>query len=287
MPSCTRPGHPATISRAFGDYLQSIRQLSPDYSATISRPFGNYLQSIQQLFAMSENAVRETLEAVKRVVAERDMLRAKLNVASTVIEEEQRIINHQYSLLSEAHSRLSQLLFHSNPEAATPQASNHKVSSSKSDWINVTWLSVPANKALLGPTEEAFRRGARQEALNAISAILAREDLRRAERVYAKLLLSEILRSAGNLTVSLYHTDQALEIARGLDDYRLCSIVQFYRGLCFLHLNRYTDASWSFIQASHTEDYQEQVDLYRNIAEKERQAMHPTDPRRELSDIFE
>ncbi|MCJ1395874.1 hypothetical protein MMC18_008760 [Xylographa bjoerkii] len=236
---------------------------------------------------MSENNNRETLEAVKQLVAERDTLRAKLKVANSVIEEEQRIINHQESLLGDAHSRLSQLLFRANPEAAAPQPPSRDTSPSKWDWINVTWLSVPANKALLGNTEEAYRRGARQEALNSISTLLARKDLQPVERVNAKLLLSEILRSSGNLTASLYQTDQALEIARGLNDYRLGSIVQFYRGLCFLYLNRYTDASWSFIYASYTEDYKEQVDLHWNIAEKGRKAIHPTDPRRTISDSFE
>ncbi|MCJ1378512.1 hypothetical protein MMC17_001611 [Xylographa soralifera] len=206
---------------------------------------------------MSENNNRETLEAVKQLVAERDTLRAKLNVANTVIEEEQRIINHQDSLLSEAHSRLSQLLFHGNPEAATPGPGNHRTSNS--EWINVTWLSVPANKAFLGPTEEAFRRGARQEALNSISTVLARKDLQPVERVYAKLLLSEILRSTGNLTAPLLHTDQALEIARGLNDYRLGSVVQFYRGLCFLNLNRNKSNYIGISQRRPAETYIQQI----------------------------
>ncbi|MCJ1291190.1 hypothetical protein MMC34_002733 [Xylographa carneopallida] len=234
---------------------------------------------------MSENSNREILEAVKQLVAERDTLRAKLNIANSVIEEEHRMINHQGSLLSEAYSRLSQLLFHGNPEAANPGPSNERTSNS--EWINVTWLSVPANKALLGLTEAAFRRGARQEALDSISTILARKDLQPVERVYAKLLLSEILCSTGNLTAPLLHTDQALEIAGKLDDYRLRSVVQFYRGLCFLHLSRYTDASWCFIYAMHTKDYKEQVELHWNIAEKARKEMHPTDPGRMISENFE
>ncbi|MCJ1316150.1 hypothetical protein MMC15_001470 [Xylographa vitiligo] len=234
---------------------------------------------------MSTNNNREILEAVKRLVAERDTLRAKLNIANTMIEEEQRIINHQDFMLREAHSRLSQLLFNSNAEAAKSGPSSHRTSSS--EWINVTWLSVPANKALLGPTEEAFRRGARQEALSSINTILARKDLHPVERVYAKLLLSEILRSTGNLTASLLHTDQALEIARSLDDYGLGSVVQFYRGLCFLHLNRYADASWCFVYALHTKDYKEQVELHWAIAEKGRKEIHPTDPRRMISESFE
>ncbi|MCJ1437114.1 hypothetical protein MMC27_006499 [Xylographa pallens] len=234
---------------------------------------------------MSENSNRETLEAVKQLVAERDMLRAKLNLANSVIEEEQRMIYHQSSLLSEAHSRLSQLLFHGNVEAATPASTTHRTNNS--EWINVTWLSVPANKALLGPTEDAFRRGARQEALNSISTVLARNDLHPGERVYAKLLLSEILRSTGNATAPLLQTEQALEIARGLNDYHLGSVVQFYRGLCFLHLTRYTDASWCFVYARHTKDYKEQVELHWNIAENKRKAIHPTDPRRMISESFE
>ncbi|MCJ1415989.1 hypothetical protein MMC32_002324 [Xylographa parallela] len=234
---------------------------------------------------MSGNSNREIVEAVKQLVAERDILRAKLNLANSVIEEEQRVIYHQSSLLSEAHSRLSQLLFNGNVEAATPASTNHRTTNS--EWINVTWLALPANKALLGPTEEAFRRGARQEALNSISTILARDDLHPGERVYAKLLLSEILRSTGNATAPLLHTEQALEIARGLNDYHLGSVVQFYRGLCFLHLKRYADASWCFVYALHTMDYKEQVELHLTIAEKERKAMPPTDPRRMISESFE
>ncbi|MCJ1283336.1 hypothetical protein MMC26_002664 [Xylographa opegraphella] len=233
---------------------------------------------------MLEDSNREIVMGVKQLAAERDTLRAKLNVANSVLEEQQRMIDHQETMLNEAHALLSHVLFRGDSEAVSAGPSYDRTSNP--EWINVTWLSLPVNRALLGRTEEAFRRGARQEALNSISTILSRNDLRPVERVYAKLLLSELLRSSGNLTASLLHTDQALEIARGLHDYRLGTVVQFYRGLCFLHLNRYTDASWCFIYAMDTKDYKEQVELHWSIADRARKNIHPTDPRRMISESF-
>ena len=227
------------------------------------------------------------MEAVKQLVAEKDDLQIKLKYASATIDEQQRIINHYNSLLSGAHSRLSQFVGPANPETAVPRPSKQHTSLNKSEWINVTWLSLPTNKALLESTEEAYRRGARQEALNSISSVLARKDLRPVERVNAKLLLSEILRSTGNLTTSLYQAEQALQIAKELEDYRLTSRSHFHRGLCFLHLHRYADASWSFACAWHVEDYTEQAELHFNISEKARKAVHPADPQRAISDSFD
>lgn len=154
-------------------------------------------------------------------------------------------------------------------------------------WINSTWLVLPQNKALLGPTEAAWHSSEKQKALCLVSMAMVAKNILPERRVDAHLLASEIVRSAADgVKQSLHFADLGLQFARENDLYDMIGKAQFYRGLCFLQMEMYADASWCFMLASHTDGFKDQVQCYRAVAEKSRLFLCSTDPRRTISPDF-
>ena len=227
----------------------------------------------------SQSQMRQVREGIYALESERDDLDIKLTYAQSTIfallrqiRELDMVVETQAELLKRAESLLDGI--NSNPNAAsTPSASPLIQSSTRStgtDWIGGNWLIIPANNYLLGPTEAAWKQGKTQEALNLLTAVLKRDDLDPAEEIEVNLLLAAIIRSSGHPKRALEFVEKALRLS---DEFGLVEVVgkiQYHRGLCFLYLSNYTDASWCFVLASSTEGHAQQVEAQWEVAEKKR-----------------
>ncbi|MCJ1472343.1 hypothetical protein MMC13_000990 [Lambiella insularis] len=249
------------------------------------------------------------LEAIEKLITELGNTQAKLRYAQSTISELELQNKELNSMLGQAYALLLQRGMNAKPETVSQASSRaslapsisqvslapssrvslteseYDASKAKSVWINSTWLVLDRNKALLGPTENAWHRAEKQRALAYIGCAVTQRGILPEQRVDAHLLYSEIIRSTTNGFQQAFDLiDRAFEIARDNDLYGMIGKTQFYRGLCFLDMERFADASWCFVLASHTEGYGQQVDCYRLIAEQGRLALPAADPRRTISE---
>ena len=153
----------------------------------------------------------------------------------------------------------------------------------KTSWIGGTWLSCPTATPLLTPVESAWQQGQAQKALASLTQILHQQDVTHSQRINAELLFSAILRSSGDVRQALSHTETSLSLAKETQQYDLVGKAQFHRGLCYLYENRYADARWCFVLASHTPGHQELVAINLEMTEQRLLELPSDDPRRSLS----
>ncbi|MCJ1409257.1 hypothetical protein MMC19_003336 [Ptychographa xylographoides] len=221
----------------------------------------------------------QTFAAVVDLRTENENLQTKLRYMESAMNEVQSINKELHGMLDRIQSRIWEGM-NANLGTAIGRPS------SKGNWVGGAWLALPENEHFLGQTERLLNRGAKEEALIAIKAVLGRDNLSPAQRVDAGLLFSTILRSTEDQAGALRNAEEALRIAGKNDLLSLVGKARFHQGLCFLYLERYADASWCFHLASHTDGHAEQVQVHRELAEAKRLEMHPTDPQRFISKDF-
>ena len=228
--------------------------------------------------------------------AERDTLRAKLNYSQSAIIELQRQIRELDELLTEANERLREReeppsSISATPSTVHPDSPRVSYASTKSSrtnvgatWIGGTWRAGGTEHAIIRSAEAVWQAGSAQRALEMLDPLVVGNNTAPAEHVSACLLVSSILRTAAQLERALQYTEKALEAARKHDLHALIGKTQFHRALCLLHLNRYADAAWCFVLASHTKGYEELAELNRIMAEKKRDDLPAGDPDLALSE---
>jgi len=251
-----------------------------------------------------ENATNSQMQRIRSaldtLISEKRDLEAKLTYAESTIMALMRQNRELELLLEEAQAELlrkaqAELLeqaetlmngMQSNPKAAAsastlaaPTSTTILSSSSRkstgTDWIGGTWLVVPENKSLLGPIESAWQEGKTQEALNLLTLVSKDDDLDPAEKIEASLLFSAVLRSAGLPTKALDHAEKALSMADESGLVEPVGKINFHRGLCFLHMNSWADASWCFVLAASTPGHALEVEVNWEIAERKRMEKRP------------
>ncbi|KAI9776913.1 MAG: hypothetical protein M1835_005377 [Candelina submexicana] len=151
------------------------------------------------------------------------------------------------------------------------------------DWIMGTWLSSARDRVLLGHIELDWTNRDYQRALASLDKLLLGDDLTHRERVNSKLLKAAILRSCEQSEKALTHIEEALGICGRWPMYDLAGKAQFHRGLCYLQMELFAEASWCFTLAAHTEGHIEQIAIHKKDAEEKRTRLHESDPRRVIS----
>ena len=232
----------------------------------------------------------ELAQLLVAMTADRDTLRAKLNYSRSTIVELQRQIRQLDELLTEANKRSNRRDEPSGSIPATPSTlhidsprpSNTTGRSNRTtrgaNWIGGALQMGATEDITIQHAEEVWQAGSAQRALEMLNPFLMVDTTAPADHVNASLLVSSILRNAGQLERALQFTEEALEAGRKHDLHALIGKTQFHRGLCLLTLKRYADAAWCFVLASHTEGYEELAELNRTIAEKKRDELpigHP------------
>ncbi|KAI4094007.1 MAG: hypothetical protein LQ344_002452 [Seirophora lacunosa] len=147
-------------------------------------------------------------------------------------------------------------------------------------WIGGSWLAP--SEAVLAPAEKAWQEGNAQKALNIVGPLFQRHDMTVSEDVHMNLFTSAILRASGDLAQSAKYAEDALVIAKEAGSYMLASKAEFHRGLCYLKQNRFAQAQWCLVLASHLEGHQDQIEANRVFAEERRLNLGPSDPGRKL-----
>ena len=231
------------------------------------------------------------------MTAERDRLRAKLNYSQSAIIELHRQVRQFDELLTEANEKLNEReeppgSIAATPSTAHPNSPQVSYASTRSSrinvgatWIGGTWRAGGTEDAIIRSAEAVWQAGSAQRALEMLNPLLVGNNTAPADHVSACLLVSSILlRTAAQLERALQFTEKALEAARKHDLHALIGKTQFHRGLCLLHLERYADAAWCFVLASHTEGYEEFAELNRIMAEKKRDDLPAGDPDLALSE---
>lgn len=247
-----------------------------------------------------ENATNSQMQRIQSgldtLVSQKKDLQAKLTYAESAVmalmrqntelelllEEAQAELQRkaQVELLEQAETLLNGM--QSDPQVATA-ASARAVPTSTSilgsrgsrkstgtDWIGGTWLVVPENKSLLGPIESAWQEGKTQEALNLLTLVSKEDDLDPLEEIEVRLLFCAILRSAGLPSKALDHAEEALRMADEGGLVESVGKINFHRGLCFLHMSDWADASWCFVLAASTPGHAQQVEVNWEIAERKK-----------------
>lgn len=218
------------------------------------------------------NLTQEIRTILVRLVADRDQLQTALTYAHSTISE------------LEAQNRELDLLL-SKAQAYVQGSSQDRSSEipGKTSWICGTWLSSPIATPFLTPVESAWQNGQVQEALKLLSLIMLQQNITNSQRVEAGLLFSAMMRSSGNIGEALVHAEGSLSIAKVAQLYDLVGKAQFHRGLCYFYMDRYADARWCFVRASHTPGHNQIVAVNREMAERKMSELTSDDPRRTLS----
>ena len=210
-----------------------------------------------------------------QVINDRDSLKIKMRYAESTIRELHAQNRELHCLL-----RCAQDTVRSSDLGKPTQIHPRDLDLSHTPtWIGGTWLSVAKTMPLLAESEAAWQTGKSQQALALLTSILHEEGLKPSHRVTAGLLYSAILRSNGDLEGALHCAEENLNIAQETEQIPLAGKAQFHRGLCCLYLDRYVDARWCFVLASHTEGHAELIQEYLIMTQRKIGELAVGDPR--------
>ncbi len=214
-----------------------------------------------------------------QIVNDRDRLQTELHYAESTIYELDAQNRELHRLLKSVQDALQS----SDDRVPTQIHPRNLDLSHKANWIGGTWLSCAKTAPLLTAAEAAWQGGKSQQALALVAPILNEEDLKPSHRINAGLLYSAILRGNGDLEGALHYADECLSIAKETEQRQLTGKAQFHRGLCCLYLDRYADARWCFVLASHTEGHAAIVQEYLIMTQQNLTRLEVDDPRAKVS----
>lgn len=214
-----------------------------------------------------------------QIVNDRDRLQTELQYAESTIYELDAQNRELHRLLKSVQDALQ-----SSGDGASTQIHPRNLDlSHQANWIGGTWLSCAKTAPLLTAAEAAWQGGKSQQALALVASILNEEDLKPSHRINAGLLYSAILRGNGDLEGALHYADECLNITKETEQRQLTGKAQFHRGLCYLYLDRYADARWCFVLASHTEGHAAIVQEYLIMTQQKLTRLDIDDPRAKVS----
>ncbi|KAI9836652.1 MAG: hypothetical protein M1819_001286 [Sarea resinae] len=218
---------------------------------------------------------------VQETIHERDVLRTELTYANQTITQLKSIIGEYERLTTRTQVSITETLrpllrpttttTHSitAKKRCARSASNDKKAAAQT-WLKGTWLSVASTDVELAGAEAAWTSSPNpQAALNALSTLLTAPRIPHHARVNAKILSAVILLQSSHLAKALTQIEEAIPIAHRYGFYDLEGKAQFHRGLCYMHLAKWAEASWCFVLAAKTEGYEELVEMNRGICDAE------------------
>ncbi|KAI4172858.1 MAG: hypothetical protein LQ343_003265 [Gyalolechia ehrenbergii] len=201
----------------------------------------------------------DLVQTIQFLLDDRERLSQRLKFAERTMREFSQQAQHANSLTR-------------NAQQSVVLARDKKKIKKRSDagkpstWIGGSWLAPSEN--ILAPAEKTWQDGNAQQALVLVEPLLRRHDLTVSEDVNANLFISAILRASGDFAQASKYAEDALVIAQEADAYMLASKCEFHRGLSFLKLNRFAQAQWCLVLASHLEGHQDQIEANRVFAEE-------------------
>ncbi|KAL8907625.1 MAG: hypothetical protein Q9207_001276 [Kuettlingeria erythrocarpa] len=197
---------------------------------------------------------------IQYLLEERTGLEQRLFFAERTVQELSQQAQYANTLAREAQQSAA------TATIAGDQRAKAMARGKPSTWIGGSWLAP--SEPILAPAEKMWQAGNAQGALVATSALLSRHNLTMSEDVHTHLFTSAILRAVGDPAQASKHAEDALVIAKEADSYMLASKSELYRGLCFVQQQRYAQAQWCFVLASHLDGYQDLLEGNREFAEK-------------------
>ena len=200
---------------------------------------------------LESEMLSEIHSCLSQIINDRDRLQTELKYADSTILELDAQNRELHRLLKPAQDALRS----ANDKQPTQIHPRDLDLSHRAKWIDGTWLSCGKTTPLLAGAESFWQRGKPQQALTLLTPILREETLKPGHRINPGLLCSAILRCNGDLKGALNHAQESLRIANETEQRQLAGKAQFHRGLCYLYLDRFADARWCFVLASHTEGH--------------------------------
>ncbi|KAL8720057.1 MAG: hypothetical protein Q9225_003025 [Loekoesia sp. 1 TL-2023] len=215
----------------------------------------------------------DLLETVQYLLEDRKRLCQRLRFAERTIQEFSQQAKHANSLAQNAQQSVT---------LARDRKKIEKTSDARkpSTWIGGSWLAP--SEDILAPAEKMWQDGNAQQALVKVEPLLQRPDLTVSEDVNTNLFISAILRASGDFAQASKYAEDALVIAKDADAYMLASKAEFHRGLSYLKQNRFAQAQWCLVLASHLEGHQDQIEANRVFAEERCRNSASNDPGRKL-----
>ena len=214
-----------------------------------------------------------------QIINDRDRMKTELSYAESTIVELDAQNRELHRLLKSAQDALRS----SDDKEPTQIHPRDLDLSHKAEWIGGVWLSCVNMTPQLAEAEAIWKGGKPQQALALLTSLLREERLKSAHRINAVLLYSAILRCNGDFTGALHHAEEGLSLATQTDQRQLAGKAQFHRGLCYLYLENFADARWSFVLASYTEGHAAIIQEYLTMAERELSKVAAGDPRATFS----
>ena len=203
--------------------------------------YGDLLETVQCLFE-DRKRLSQRLRFAERTIQELGQQAQHANILA-------RNAQHSVTIAREAKK------IEKAPDAGKP-----------STWIGGSWLA-PSEDILI-EAEKMWQDGNAQQALIHVEPLLRRHELTVSEDVNTHLFISAILRASGDFAQASKYAEDALVIAKEADAYMLASKAEFHRGLSYLKQNRFAQAQWCLVLASHLEGHQEQIEANRIFAEE-------------------
>lgn len=232
-------------------------------------------QESSTISASPQSMVQSLQTIVSNLIAERNQVQEELKYVRLACVELHSQNEQLQQLLCEAHDAL--------PPTENP---SHDQNLTSSTWVGGTWLTPSIKIPALVPVQDAWLGGKTQQALALLTEILVQKDLAPYERIEAGLLLSAIMRSSGDLARALTHTEICLRIAEKYELPESVGKSQFHRGLCYFYQDRYADARWCFVLASHTKGHQDLIAINMQMVEEKMKSLPSGHPSAKLNLAF-
>ena len=221
----------------------------------------------------SKSVISELIRETRKLIAEKKALEEKLKYYQSTVAS-----------LEADNQEYARRLDHANAHNATttPSYSRSSTRVKNTDWM-CNWLYHADDKTVLTPVEEAWKGGKPQRALSLLTPITRNTNLTESERCDAFLLLSSILRSAGDYKRALTQAEEAVHIAARAELHNHLGKANFHRGACYANMDELANAWWCYTLATHTEGHEELIQTNRDIVERMMQSIPKGDRRMQLS----
>ncbi|KAI9883993.1 MAG: hypothetical protein M1823_004240 [Watsoniomyces obsoletus] len=156
------------------------------------------------------------------------------------------------------------------------------------EWIRSTWLSEPDQEKplLLANAEVLYRRHEDRKALEEVGTLLKRTDLPDKEHANAQLFMAAMLCACNNPGPAIYHAEMGYILAKKAGSNELAGKAQFHRGIAFLILLRFAEASHCFSLAEGTPLHEDEITLWKARSESARLRFPEGHPKRLLERSF-
>ena len=228
-----------------------------------STPFLKYTSTTQPMAAIQspKTTIQEIRVVVDKLSTEKGQLQEELYYARSACAELHSQNQHLQKLLCEAQAALP-------PKEGPRHSHPTNQAFSSTTWVGGTWLSPSPQIPSLVPVQKAWLTGKTQQALALLTEIIVQKNIDPNDRIEAGLLFSTIMRSSGELARAVTHAEICLKIANEQQSHEMIGKAQFHLGLSYFYQDKYADARWCFVLASHTKGHHELIEINMQMVEE-------------------